>query len=440
MAQATGLDGFTGASMVFTEARIEQARRLVCDGELPTDSAGRRSWRDERCRGLVLTVNHRSRSAVLYFQGTVDGRTVRRAIGDVEGVRLEEARQFVGRLKFDRSAAAVLAPRRAEPEEVESPTVGAVVAAMLDAHEAGSWLPGTRSRVPTDRTMRFYRDLRRARLRDHESLSLAEFAAKLPAIYAAMKVEAPYQGNRFLQLVRNLYAYAADRGLWSEVNPAVGSSKTDRLTRSPEQPRERFLTDAEWTRLDKAMAADEPIWRDLFSISLLTLQRMGACRHMRWSDLTLTGRNAEWRIPAKWVKGRKHGHVVPIAEVPEALAILRARRKVVPADCDTVFPGADGEPIRNHDKAWARIIRRAGLWTADHDLRPRPHDLRRTGGARMTSAEIPIQTITRALGNSPSSAGMVSRVYAQVADGALRGAFAATSRRRSRKQSAKKKS
>lgn len=432
MPQANGREVFDATAMTFTEARIEQARRLVADGELPTDGAGRRSWRDDGCRGLVLVVNQRSGSAVLYFQGTVNGRTVRRAIGDAENVRLEEARRAVGRLRYDRSAAGALAPRSAEPAEGESPTVGSVVAEMLDAHEAGRWLPGTRSRVPLPRTMKFYRDLRKARLAEHEGLTLVEFAGKLPAIYAAMRAEAPIQGNRVLQLVRNLYGYAADRGLWNAANPAVGTSKVDRLTRTAERARTRILTDAEWRRLDKAMAADVPIWRDLFSISLHTLQRMAACRHMRWADLTLAGKGAEWRIPAKWMKGRSEGHVVPLAELPEALAILRARQKNAPKGCPWVFPGEDGEPIDNHDKAWDRLIRAAGLWHEDAEQRPRPHDLRRTGGARMTAAGTPLQTVTKALGNSPSSAAMVARTYAQVPDQALRDAFAATSRRQAR--------
>jgi integrase len=79
--------------------------------------------------------------------------------------------------------------------------------------------------------------------------------------------------------------------------------------------------------------------------------------------------------------------------------------------------------------AWKRILEAAGLWTEDRDRRPRPHDLRRTGGARMTDAGIPIQTVTRALGDAPSSAGMVARVYAQVSDAALKNAYAAVSRR-----------
>jgi integrase len=170
-------------------------------------------------------------------------------------------------------------------------------------------------------------------------------------------------------------------------------------------------------------------------MSVVTLQRLGATRNMRWADLTLTGKDAAWSIPAKYMKGRKSGHVVPLADIPAALDILRARRKAVPRSCEWVFPAEAGDgPIPCYKSAWKRILMRAKLWSEDVDRRPRPHDLRRTGGARMTSAGVPLQTVTRALGNAPSSVSMVARVYAQVADDALRDAFAATAKRSPRRR------
>jgi integrase len=157
---------------------------------------------------------------------------------------------------------------------------------------------------------------------------------------------------------------------------------------------------------------------------------------MRWDDLTLTGADAAWKIPARMMKGRRGGHVVPLAGLPDALDILKARRATVPKDCPWVFPAAEGDggPARNYDKAWKRILTRAKLWSEDREQRPRPHDLRRTGGARMTSAGVPLQTVTRALGDAPSSAGMVAKVYAQVSDEALKDAFAATAKRSPRRR------
>ena len=427
-----------GQAFAFTEARLAAARRSARPDD--ADAQGRLSWRDAACTGLTLRVNVTSGTAVFYYVGKVDGRTIRRALGDADVVTLHEAREAVNRLRYDRTVAAVLTPRPGEQDDDaepvdDSPLLGTVVDALLDAHAAGRWLPGNRTRVPTDRTMKFYRDLKAAQLKAHEGLTLRAFAEQLPAVYAALQKTAPVQANRLLQLCRNVYAYAASAGLWSGANPAIGDGAA-RLTRTPEQARTRTLTDAEWRRLDTAMKADAPLWRDLFTMSLLTLQRMGAVCSMRWDDLTLTGADAAWKIPAKWMKGRRSGHVVPLAGLPDALDILRERRKAVPKSCPWVFPAAEGDggSARNYDKAWKRILTRAKLWNKDREQRPRPHDLRRTGGERMTSAGVPVQTVTRALGDAPSSVSMVARTYAQVADEALRDAFAATAKRSPRRR------
>jgi integrase len=427
----------------FTEARVAAARKAVQDGLLATDKSGRRSWRDADCRGLTLVVNEKTGTSVFYFVGKVDGKSVRDSIGDIETVRLQEARLTVNRKRYDRTAAAALAPRRSAVDDANQlPVLKAVMDAYLDAHAAGRWLPGSRSRRPTDRTMQNYADLRRATMsdkktgEDFEQLTLQAFADRLPAIYATLQQRAPIQANRALQLWRNLFSYAADSGLWAKGNPAIGTGRTDRLTRTVEQPRQRVLADAEAKRLDAALDADLPLWRDLFRFSFLTLQRMGAVCRARWDDVTLTGKWACWRIPAEDMKGRKGGHTVPLVDIPEALKLLRARRAVVPKDCPWIFPAAEGDDghARNYDKAWERIIHRANLWSNDRSRRPRPHDLRRSGGSRMVEAGIPLNTVTAALGNAPSSTPMVARTYAVVTDAAVKDAFAAVSRRGSRRR------
>lgn len=447
MAPKTSAGLYAGSKFPFTEARLEAARKAVTDGLVEADASGRRSWLDADCPGLKVTVNAGTGSSVFYFQGKVDGTTVRRALGDTDAVRLVEARDAVRRLRYDRTVTGALAPRPAEPVDADepgdtTPVVKAVMDDMLAAHAAGRWLPGTRSKTPTDRTMTNYRAVRRAVMTDQttredfERLTLQGFADRLPGIYAALQSRAPIQANRALQLWRNLYAYAADAGLWSGVNPAIGTGRTDRLTRTVEQPRQRVLTDAEARRLDAALEADMPMWRDLFSFSLLTLQRMGACCRARWDDITMTGKDAAWRIPAEDMKGRKGGHTVPLADIPEALALLRARRAAVPASCPWVFPAAEGDDghARNYDKAWDRIIRRARLWSEDRARRPRPHDLRRSGGSRMVEAGVPLVTVTAALGNAPGSTSMVARTYAVVTQAAVKDAFAAVSRRGARRR------
>jgi integrase len=456
MAQKSTANIYDGTRFPFTEARLVAARKAVLDGVVDADASGRRSWLDADCPGLRLTVNAGTGSSVFYFQGKVGQTTVRRALGDTDTVRLVEAREAVRRIRYDRTVAGALAPRPSgEDEDADrTPPVKAVMDAMLEAHAAGRWLPGSRSKAPSERTMAFYRDLRRAVMadkvtrkrrgtdeyetvngEDFEQLTLAAFASRISNIYGRIQKRAPIQANRAIQLWRNLFAFAADSGLWSGPNPAAGTSKADRLTKTPEKTRTRTLEDAEWKRLERAMNQEAPLWRDLFSFSILTLQRMGACRNARWSDITLTGADASWRIPARWMKGRRAGHVVPLAEVPELIELLRKRRKAIPKDCDWVFPAPENDgPVMTYKTAWKRILERAKLWSPDREQRPRPHDLRRTGGARMTKAGVPLQTVTRALGDAPSSATMVAKTYAVVVDDALRGAYAATSRRPARRR------
>jgi integrase len=456
MAPKTTGGMFAGSKFSFTEARLEQARKAVLEGVVDTVADGRRSWLDADCAGLRFTVNSSTGSSVFYYQGKVNGTTVRRALGDTDAVRLVEAREAVRRLRYDRTVTGALAPRKrgdGEPAD-RTPVVKGVLDDMLAAHASGRWLPGTRSKPPSDRTVKFYCDLRRAAMvekirrkrkgtdeyetvdgEDFEQLTLQAFADRLGDIYAKLQKRAPIQANRALQLWRNLYAFAADSKLWSQGNPVLGKGKADRLTKTPEQARTKTLTEAEWKRLDKAMAADAPLWRDLFTMSMLSLQRMGAVCHARWDDITLTGPDAAWRIPAKWMKGRRSGHVVPLASMPQLLELLRVRRKAVPKTCPWVFPAMEGDgPVTTYKTAWRRILEQAKLWSDDKDERPRPHDLRRTGGERMTSAGIPLQTVTKALGDAPSSAGMVAKVYAQVADAALKDAYSAMSRRGSRRR------
>lgn len=255
-------------------------------------------------------MNVNTGSVLLYYQGKVNGRGIRRALGDVEVVSLLEARAAVNRLRYDRSTAGILAPRPSgDAAGDESPILASVVDDMLAARAAGRWLPGRRRRQgpPTERTTQFYEDLMNATTTAHETLTLQGFADKLLDIYSKLQAKAPVQANRALQLWRNIFTVATDSGLWRGANPAVATSGTSRMTQTPEIPRQRVLTDAEWKRLDAAMVKDDPLWRDLSTLSIRSLQRMGACCRARWSDISLTGNDAAWRTPAADMKGRAGG-------------------------------------------------------------------------------------------------------------------------------------
>lgn len=390
-----------------------------------------REWRDTHPQGSGLRLRVGKRSAVFFARCRVEGTMSAVKLGPAEGegrLSVDAARRALAQVKGghgvpDRASSA-------DPADT-TPVLGPVIDACLEDHASGVWYPPRgRAKKPTDRTMLNYANVRRACLQGHEGLTLAQFAEQLPAIHKAIHNRAPVQADRMAQLVRNVFNYATANSLWGGPNPADGTI-AKRLPKSGVKPRQTVLTREQWQALDEALDAEaNPVWGAMFRVSIGTLMRMGAVVHMEWSDLSL-GKNPEWRIPARWMKGRKGGHTVPLDVLPEVLEILKARRKVVPKGCPWVFPSPSdpSRPAERYSKAWDRSIRRAGLWSEDAAKRPRPHDLRRTGGGRMTEAEVPLQTVTAALGNSPSSAAMVAQTYAQVTSKAVRDAYAKVGRR-----------
>ena len=423
------------ASVDFADDSWPFTVERVCQGvEYARQHGLTREWRDATTPGLSLRVG--PSAASYYGRIRVAGKMTARKLGPAYGpgrLLVDDARRQLTALRLGRLASddrGHTGPKTSRKTPDTTPALGPVVDAYMAAHAAGEWLPGNRTRVPTDRTMENYSNIRRAHLNRHEGLTLRGFADQLHDIHKALRATAPVQADRFSQLVRNIYGYARATGKWGEANPADGTAGKA-LPKTGSRHRTRVLSDLEWQRLDAAMDArpGQQLWNDLFRVSLSTLQRMGAVCHMCWDDVHLAGRQPMWRIPARHMKGRRHGHVVPLDALPEVVAILKRRLRERAEGCLWVFPAAKGVgPATAYAGPWDRLIKRAGLWNADAEIRPRPHDLRRTGGSQMTLAGVPLQTVVRALGDAPSSAGMVAAVYAQVSDDALRGAYAAKSR------------
>jgi integrase len=170
-------------------------------------------------------------------------------------------------------------------------------------------------------------------------------------------------------------------------NPVKG------LERNPEQPRHRYLTDAELDRLYAALAA-EPDQQsvNIVRLLLLTGARFGEVAAMRWAHLDL-GEQPVWTKPAPAVKQAKL-HRVPLSrEVRDMLLAIKARpeRNISPY----VFPVRNrwGHP-RDVKRSWARIRKSADLG----DLRI--HDLRHSFASLLVSAGYGLPMIGALLGHS----------------------------------------
>ena len=389
-----------------------------------------REWRDSHQAGEGLTLRVGPKRASYYARIRVAGKMVGKLLGRADGperLTVDAARKELTRL---RAGVAPTTPKAAKADT--GPTLGEVRRQYLTAHAKGTWKPGNRKQAPTETTIANYRTIQDAHLAPHDGKTLAQFAAVMPTVHAELRDTAPFAADHLRKQVSIVYQYATDKGLWSGTNPAVGSKATGLITTEPPTCRTRYLSDDEWEALvDALRAGSNPVYFDLFTISILTGQRMGAVRHMGWADLTLTGKAVCWKIPKEFMKGRRGGHTVPLDVLPEVLEILKRRKKNRDGDSEWVFPMPTDptQPLVWYRGPWKTAIKRAGLWSPDKNMRPCPHDLRRTCGARMTAARVPLQTTTKALGNSPASVSMVAKVYAQVDDGALSDAFSRAAHR-----------
>jgi integrase len=179
------------------------------------------------------------------------------------------------------------------------------------------------------------------------------------------------------------------------VNPATG------IVNTATQSRERVLSDAEvplfWAAFDSAGLTKARALRMI----LLTGQRPGEVRHMRWQDIklgehTLTDDDkrsyqlcgAWWELPGEPIddgtwRGTKNGqtHCVWLSE--PALQILEEmREELQPGEQpEHVFTGRTGKPIHSLDGAMRSICSAVGIQRPD---KVTPHDLRRTHGTTIT--------------------------------------------------------
>jgi integrase len=134
-----------------------------------------------------------------------------------------------------------------------------------------------------------------------------------------------------------------------------------------------------------------------FRFRLLTGQRGGETRQMRWTEVDLE--TAWWSIPASMAKNGL-AHRVPLS--PPALAILH-QLQAISGDGEWVFPSPHlaSAPRSHNAKPQKRLRAVSGVtfW---------PHDLRRTAASHMASLGIPRFVIGKVLNHVEPG---VTKVY-----------------------------
>lgn len=397
------MDEFNGPAFPFTEDRLDRAAALVRDGRIEVGASGRRKWRDDgNPHGLHVLVGRRRSTFVRIAK--VSGKLVEQRIGDVATIPLKKARQSALRLAGgDKSAAAPPLRIRAD-----GPTVDEVWRGYIAAASSGEFIAGRKRTAAS--TLKSYGFLYNPHIKPrYGKKSLHALAAAVHALHKQLR-DKPVIANRLLQVVSNMFVFAARNGMWDKPNPTLDPITGRAIRKHHVAARARFLTTAEAGRV-LAYAATEPDpWCDFWRLMILTGIRVSNVREMRWSQLDLRDTGATWAIPHT-----KNGqpHESPLSA--DAVAILRARLERAPKGngkakgtpvSPWVFPMRE-DPTRcisDVDHAWDRVKEHAKLEGV------RVHDLRRTAGSWATQGGAPLTAVGQFIGDRSINA---TAVYAR---------------------------
>ena len=214
-----------------------------------------------------------------------------------------------------------------------------------------------------------------------------------------------YVANRSLALISTLFNKAIEWGAVpnNQVNPAQNIKKFK------EKKRDRWLTEEELIRLNKALTEEENLYaKSAILFFLFTGIRKSELLKAKWDDIKNYGDHCELYLP-----DTKSGESQYVSLSSAALKLLSTIPRI--KDNPYIFVGSKpGHHLVNIRKAWVRIRSRAGIEDA------RIHDLRRTLGSRMIQSGASLKLVKETLRHKDLK---TTEIYARIADSQKRDAL-----------------
>jgi integrase len=322
----------------------------------PTNDRPREVLWDKRLRGFGLRITntgHKTWIAV-YRRGGRNGRLQELKIGTYPPLSLAEAREKArGTL-----AAAQLGddPVEEKREERDAETFAALAERYLVEH-ARRWKK-PRS-VEEDK-----RNLKNDVLPIWGNRRVNEITRRdvIALVDGIVNRGAPIHANRVLALISKMFNFAIDKDPDRvENNPAYKVKKP-----SPESSRDRVLSSDEIRNVWGALESEPPNIRAIFKLLLLTGERPGEIKGMRWTELDISRVESWWTIPGGRDGRTKNKKVHRVPLVGEAHRILQS----LSGDGPMVFPNRSGEkPFTGLQKALNRLRKNSGVNFQTRDLR-----------------------------------------------------------------------
>lgn len=330
----------------------------------PTDKP--QEFRSQNVRGLVLRVQP---SGVMTFYCQVD-RNRRVRLGDAKVMTLTMAEAAARRMLLE-----------GPPPTHGNGTLGEFVTASYAPHKRASEVRRIES---------VFADLL--------PLRLTEVTHARVEAWRAAQATAPATVNRNLVSLRAVLALAVRVGALTE-HPLRTMRALPVAQGTP-----RYLSRPEYDRLLAALATAPLRLRSLVTVALETGCRQGELFGLAWDSVRMDERVLVFLGTNTKAKRTRY---VPLS--PAAVAVLKEWR---PKDAKGyVWPGRKGNRTDNIRKAWATLLKRAGLESFQFK------DLRSSAASHMVMNGVPLLAVSRVLGHTTTR--ITELHYAGLAPGSL---------------------
>lgn len=185
--------------------------------------------------------------------------------------------------------------------------------------------------------------------------------------------------NRELAMLKHMFKKAIEWNL-------ISTNPLSQVKLYPEKPKQlRVITEKEFTKL---YSSASEFLKPVLMIAIHTGLRRSEILNLKVSDINLRDRYI-------LVRESKNGE---IRHVPINSLLMKALKSVINnTDCEHLFAGPDGNPVKTVKKAFWGALRRSGI------AHLRFHDLRHSFGSNLSMAGVDIATIQELMGHKDIS-------------------------------------
>ncbi|MGB3726666.1 MAG: site-specific integrase [Glaciecola sp.] len=363
------------------------------------------TYADKQNRHLKLFVRPNGNRSY-YFRAKMIGRDIKRKLGDVEQVTLNEARIM---------ADAIRQSFGVKPKHISNSVEQSVVAGLsidnlfslykhneLDSRNTIAGRTHSLVVAYNNHVSPLYGDLLVSSLNRKSARALMrEYEAKGYATF-----------NKVLTIFKASFNYAIEyeESLGIAVNPFQCIKKMPGVSRN------RYLTHSEARDLLSALAVvNNQDVADIYRLALFTGARLSNVKQMKWSDISMNRR--AWLIPASQTKTRQ---VYELPLISAALSVLQSRSTNNLGEYVFSSKTSKYGYITGGADVWKAALKSSGLYHDNPGIRPRPHDLRRTFATWQLQAGADISVVSKSLCHSSLKHTLV---YAHSSADQLRGAI-----------------